>query len=186
MAGSFDGPRSSSSRTCWRSISGLSSSGDPPAQERSLALWDGLPPLVLAAVLTLRLVRRRALPVARRWAWICLGAGMVFDFAGSTMLALHASEGTAQFAGAANLVYWLSYPLFALAMGMFFVDAGGSFRRPLVWVDAAMPSDGARSATTWEFLGRPHLDIFVTEPGTGVRGVRLRAGIRRHGDTRGA
>ena len=100
------------------------------------------------------LLRDPTLPPLRRIAWLCLLTAELAD--------AFATVGWAQIASSTHEVYgtWvdmpfmLYYPLMALACAALFIDAGGSWRRPRVWLDAATIAL-ALTAALWPFLVTP-------------------------------
>jgi hypothetical protein len=74
---------------------------------------------------------------------------------------------SAEVGGLGDLIHRLSIALAALAMGLFFLDVGGSFRQPVVWLDAATLTV-AIGVAMWEFVARPSLLGAAAGRGTSI------------------
>ncbi len=131
-------------------------------------LWSGRPanadseivtllPQIACLVLMWRRLHTPIVDRARWLGWALLSAAVVFDIVASTDLSYVAAQPGAQFGSSADALYMLDYVCAIAAFACFYVSAGGSFRRPRVWLDIAVLLL-ACGAAMLPFLFAPLLD----------------------------
>ncbi len=117
--------------------------------------WETLPAQVLVIIALGQFLRDCPPLGARGRAWNLLLVGFGLNLAGSVIWVTETAAGVFAY-GLNDLFFGACVPLFALAAAMLFVDLGGSFRRPRVWLDA-MTLMLALGAMLWEFSVGPAL-----------------------------
>lgn len=133
----------------------------------ALGAWGPIPAVAIAAGAIAWLLRRRRIEGRRRRAWLALLGSCSFILVGSAIWAFQVAAGTDVVGGLGDLIYWVSFPLAALAMVLFFQEIGGSFRQPIVWVDLATLTI-AIGVAMWEFVVGPMLAATTAEPGAAL------------------
>lgn len=133
----------------------------------ALGAFGAIPAVAAALLLIGWLVRRHPMARPRRTAWASLLFSYCLLFLGSAIWAFQVATGDAEVGGLGDLIYWLSFPLMATAMALFFLDVGGSFRQPIVWLDAATLAV-AIGVAMWEFVVRPSLLGATSGPGASM------------------
>jgi len=114
-------------------------------------------PQAACLVLMWRRLRPGAVDRARRLGWSFLSAAVVLDIVASMDWSYVASQPGSQFGSSADALYMLNYGFIITAFGFFYVSAGGSFRRPRVWLDIAVLAL-ACAAAMLPFLFAPLLE----------------------------
>jgi PAS domain S-box-containing protein len=130
----------------------------------ALAAWGPIPAVAAAVEAGGYRVLRSPMAGLRRRAWQSLLASLSFILVGSAIWAYQVAVGTDDVGGYGDLVYWVSFPFAALAMALFFLDVGGSFRQPVVWLDIGTLAI-AVGVAMWEFVVRPMLVATAAQPG---------------------
>ncbi len=141
--------------------------GASHATMTALGAWAPIPAVAIAVGAVAWMLRGRRTPARRRRAWLALLGSLCFILLGSAIWAFEVATGTDVVGGLGDLIYWVSFPLAALAMALFFGAFGGSFRRPIVWLDLATLMI-AIGVAMWEFVVRPILVATVTQPGAAL------------------
>ena len=107
-----------------------------PALLNRIIPWETVPAQLLVVLALVQFLRDCRPAGARGHAWKLLLVGFALNLAGSVMWVNGNPAGTFAY-GLNDLFFGACVPVFALAAAMLFVDLGGSFRRPQVWLDAA-------------------------------------------------
>jgi PAS domain S-box-containing protein len=115
--------------------------------------------ITLIALATHLRVDARAGP--RRYGWWLLFWSVVLDFAANVAWTGLDAATLPVYRALADGLYLLTYPLIIGALAMFFLNCGGSFRRPQLWLDALTVMLGVLVilwALLYEppFIGGPH------------------------------
>ncbi|MGP8096722.1 MAG: PAS domain-containing protein [Steroidobacteraceae bacterium] len=105
-----------------------------------------VPPQAVLTFLMWSVLSHGGLSRARLMGWSLMLAATIFDILGAVDWSYVASITSQPFGTAADVLYMINYALLACAAGAFFVSCGGSFRRPRVWVDAAIVGFAAIAA----------------------------------------
>jgi PAS domain S-box-containing protein len=137
------------------------------ASMTALAAWGPIPAVASAVAAVAWLLLRGRLAGLRQRAWQALCGSLCFILVGSAIWAYQVAVGTDDVGGLGDLVYWVSFPFVALAMALFFLEVGGSFRQPIVWLDVATLTI-AVGVAMWEFVVRPTLAVTAAEPGAAL------------------
>ena len=125
-----------------------------PEVARLVGTWCPLP-LHLAAVAAITwTLRDPRLPRLRRLAWSCILLAEIGDAIATVGWGYLAATTHEIYGTWVDVLFMLYYPLMALACGALYVDVGGSWRRPRVWLDAATIAL-ALTAALWPFLVSP-------------------------------
>src|SRR5271166_6508052 len=120
-------------------------------------------PQAACLVLMWRRLQPGGVDRARRLGWAFLSAAVVFDIVAGIDWSYVASQPGSQFGSSADALYMLNYAFVITAFGFFYVSAGGSFRRPRVWLDIAVLAL-ACAAAMLPFLFAPLLEPKPASP----------------------
>ncbi len=133
----------------------------------ALAACGPIPAVAASVAAVAYLLLHSGMKRLRRRAWQALFASLCFILVGSAIWAYQVAVGTDDVGGLGDLVYWVSFPFVALAMALFFLEIGGSFRQPIVWLDIATLTI-AIGVAMWEFVVHPTLAATATQPGAAL------------------